>query len=120
MSDYSIQQVAQQTGVAVSALRYYDDEGLLPDLKRLPNGHRRFSNDDIAMVEFLVCLRGTGMPIRDLKHYVSLAQRRGTGEERCQLLETHRDAVLTKIASLESQLEKINAKIQLYHEALGK
>lgn len=120
MSNYSIQQVAQQTGVAVSALRYYDDEGLLPDLKRLPNGHRRFSDDDVAMVEFVVCLRETGMPIRDLKHYVHLAQQRGTGEERCQLLEAHRDAVLAKMASLKKQLGKIQSKIQLYHEALGK
>lgn len=120
MSDYSIQQVAQQTGVAISALRYYDDEGLLPDLKRLPNGHRRFSNDDVAMVEFIVCLRETGMPIRDLQHYVQLAQQRGTGEQRCQLLEAHRDSVLAKMASLEKQLEKIQSKIELYHKALGK
>jgi MerR family transcriptional regulator, aldehyde-responsive regulator len=120
MSDYSIQQVAQQTGVAISALRYYDDEGLLPELQRLPNGHRRFSDDDVAMVEFIVCLRETGMPIRDLKHYVALAQQTGTGEERCQLLEAHRDEVLAKMTSLESQLGKINSKIDLYYKALGK
>lgn len=120
MSDYSIQQVAERTGVAISALRYYDDEGLLPDLKRSSNGHRRFSEDDVAMVEFLVCLRETGMPIRDLKRYVNLAQQPGTREERCQLLEDHRDAVLAKIESLEGQLGKIHSKIQLYHKALGK
>ena len=119
MNDYSIQQVAKRTGVAISRLRYYDDEGLLPDLKRLPNGHRRFSEDDVAMVEFLVCLRGTGMPIRDLKRYIAMAQRPGTGRERCRLLENHRDGVLAMIASLESQLMKINSKIQMYHDASG-
>ena len=120
MSGYSIQEVSKRTGVSMSAIRYYDVEGLLPDLSRLPNGHRRFSDDDVAMVEFLVCLRETGMPIRDLKHYVELAQRRGTGAERCRLLEEHRDSVLSKIDSLSGQLKKIDSKIQLYHEALGK
>ena len=119
MSEYSIQQVAKRTGVAISRLRYYDEEGLLPDLKRLPNGHRRFSEEDVAMVEFLVCLRETGMPIRDLKRYIALAQKPGTGQERCHLLENHRDGVLAKMASLESQLGKINSKIQMYHDALG-
>ena len=110
--------VAKRTGVAVSRLRCCDEKGLLPDLKRLPNGRRRFSEEDVAMVEFLGCLRETGMPIRDLKRYIALPQGPGTGRERCQLLE-QRDGILAKIASLASQLTRIRSKIQMHHDALG-
>ena len=119
MTNYSIKQAAQTTGVSVATLRYYEDEGLLRNIKRLPNGHRRYSEQDILWIEFLICLRDSGMAIQDLKQYVTLSYQEGTGHERCALLEAHRTALKAKIASLQHRLERIDDKIAWYHERLA-
>lgn len=63
---YTISQVAQMMGVAPSTLRYYDKEGLLPNVKRV-NGIRVFEDADFPWLRILNCLKGTGMPIRKIK-----------------------------------------------------
>ena len=118
MTNYSIKQAAQATGVSIATLRYYEQEGLLRNIQRLPNGHRRYSEQDILWIEFLICLRDSGMAIQELKQYVTLCYRPGTGHERCALLEAHRIALQAKIASLQHRLERIDDKINWYHERL--
>lgn len=118
MAEYSIQQAAKKTGVSVEALRYYEREGLVRDVQRLPNGHRRYSEQDILWIEFLTCMRESGMPIRDLKRYVELSNQNGTGQERCNLLEEHREAVKAHIARYQNYLARIEDKIAWYEERL--
>lgn len=61
---YTISQVAQMMGVTPSTLRYYDKEGLLPNVKRV-NGIRVFEDTDFPWLRILNCLKGTGMPIKN-------------------------------------------------------
>ncbi|MEL6406536.1 MAG: MerR family transcriptional regulator [Chloroflexota bacterium] len=72
---YSIQQTAQKTSISVETLRYYEGEGLIRDIKCLSNGHRRYIEQDILWIEFLTCMRDSGMPILDLKQYVELSKK---------------------------------------------
>ncbi|MEM7734198.1 MAG: MerR family transcriptional regulator [Deinococcota bacterium] len=116
---YTIQQAADRAGVTIATLRYYEQEGLLRDIQRLPNGHRRYSDQDIAWLEFLNCMRESGMPIQALKRYVSLCHQPGTGRARCDLLTDHRDVVKDKMAALQTQLERIESKIGWYEDALA-
>ncbi|MDJ0757415.1 MAG: MerR family transcriptional regulator [Ardenticatenaceae bacterium] len=118
MAKYTIQQAAEISGLKIEALRYYEREGLIRDVHRLPNGHRRYSEQDIQWIEFLICMRDSGMPIRDLKRYVDLCYQKGTGHERCDLLEAHRDAVEVQIAKYEAYLARIEDKIAWYRERL--
>ena len=48
-----IGEAADQTGVSVSALRYYDQEGLLPQVERDGAGRRRFTEDNVRWIRFL-------------------------------------------------------------------
>lgn len=118
MNQFTIQQTAKATGVSIATLRYYEQEGIIQDIERLPNGHRRYSEQDVAWIEFLLCLRTGGMPIQEIKRYVMLSNRLGTGSERCALLENHRDALIEKITEFQAQLTVIEEKISWYHEAL--
>ena len=44
---YSIGEVAQMTGIAISTLRYYDREGMFPNITRSNGGIRIFSEKEI-------------------------------------------------------------------------
>ena len=58
----TIKQVAQQTGLSIDTLRYYEHIGLLEPVGRAPNGHCRYTPHDIAWIDLLIRLRNTGMP----------------------------------------------------------
>ena len=63
---YSMKEIADKMGVTTSTLRYYDAEGLLPNMKRV-NGRRIFEDSDFKWLRVLNCLKNTNMPIKKNK-----------------------------------------------------
>ena len=113
----TIREVAQETGLTVHTLRYYERVGLIPPVPRAESGHRQYRNEDVAWFRFLQKLRATGMPIRKVREYVALQQRGDeTLLERYRLLEAHRDTLAERIRELSRMYEFIDAKVSHYAE----
>ena len=75
-SDLTIQQVSRHTGLAESALRYYERIGLIGAVPRdESSGHRRYPPVLVAAIEALSCLRGAGMSVQDMRTYVANMRR---------------------------------------------
>ncbi|MBJ6359751.1 MerR family transcriptional regulator [Paenibacillus sp. GCM10012307] len=112
---YTIGQAAEATGLSIHTLRYYEKEGILPFIKRTESGIRIFDDEDIQRIEFLNCLRNTGMPIHQLKEYVDLAlQGDKTIDERVRMLENQKEKVEHEMNVLKSYIDMINYKTDLY------
>ena len=110
--------MADQTGVSIDTLRYYEREGLIDPVTRAPNGHRRYSADDVLWVQVLRCLRDTGMTIEQLRHYCELGQRgEQTADERRSLLLAHRAEVEAQIEARHAALRLIDHKLSFYGKA---
>ncbi len=62
----SIGRMAQRTGMAVSAIRYYESEGLLPAV-RSPGGSRQFHRSSIRRVSFILISRQLGYTLPEIK-----------------------------------------------------
>lgn len=115
---YTISQVAQMMSVTPSTLRYYDKEGLLPNVKRV-NGIRVFEDADFPWLRILNCLKGTGMPIRQIKKYVDLcAAGDATLEQRYAIIKEQRQHVLDQIEQLNFYLKELDYKDWYYQEAI--
>jgi DNA-binding transcriptional MerR regulator len=111
----TIQEAAEETGLTVHTLRYYERIGLLMPIERAANGHRRYSQRDINLIQMLNRWRQTGMPLVDIQHYVRLLQEGdATAGERRALLEAHRQTVVNQIEELQATLKVIDYKIQNY------
>ncbi|WP_424638542.1 MerR family transcriptional regulator [Embleya sp. AB8] len=113
-------QAAERSGFSLDTLRYYERIGLLSDVGRAPSGHRRFTEDDLQWLGILRCLRDTGMPIADMRHYAELCRsgERASLIERMALLERHDMAVEEQIALLRAQQERLRRKIDYYRSVL--
>jgi DNA-binding transcriptional MerR regulator len=115
MQRFSPSQVAEKTGFSLDTLRYYDKIGLLHQIARTPGGQRVFTEDDVAWLGILRCLRDTGMPIAQMQRYADLAR---SGDEtlieRIALLEEHDRTVEDHIARLRDQQAHIRDKIAYY------
>jgi DNA-binding transcriptional MerR regulator len=60
--------------VPTSTIRFYDKEGLLPFVERMESGYRIFSENDLAMLRTIDCLKKTGMPIKQIRQFISWVQ----------------------------------------------
>ena len=108
----AISEAAEASGLSVHTLRYYEREGLLPRVTREESGHRRFGRGDLEWAKFITCLRATGMPIRQVRRYVTLYfEGDQTEPERLALLEEHRDEVRAHLADVMASLERVEMKI---------
>ncbi|MFC4810149.1 MerR family transcriptional regulator [Paenibacillus sp. GCM10023250] len=103
------------TGLSAHTLRYYEKMGLLGGVGRNHQGYRQYDDADLAWIEFLLRLRATGMPIRDMRRFSELRSRgESTLGERREILETHQRKIKTQIQELERHLAKIQEKVALY------
>ena len=115
---YTISQAAEITGISPSAIRYYDKEGLLPQVDR-KNGIRLFNDMDIRWLHLLTCLKNTGMPIKRIREYADLAQRGDESlKERQALIRQQRQFVLDQIEQLQYYMEELDFKEWYYNKAL--
>jgi DNA-binding transcriptional MerR regulator len=117
---YTPREAVEKTGFSLDTLRYYERIGLLDDVARNASGQRVFSDDDLAWLGVLRCLRDTGMPIARMRRYAELA--RGGDEtmaERAALLEEHDDSIERRIAELRDEQKRIREKIAYYRTCTG-
>lgn len=112
---YSIKEVADKTDLSIYTLRFYDKQGLLPFVARNEAGYRVFTDGDLALLETICCLKNTGMKIKDIQTYINyVMQGPSTVEQRKELLQQHRQEVVTKQAEITRNLAGIDYKIQMY------
>ncbi|MFC7589617.1 MerR family transcriptional regulator [Nonomuraea antimicrobica] len=65
----TIGELANRTGVATSALRYWEDLGLLPAPARV-SGQRRYPPSAVGLVGVVVMLRAVGFTLREIKAFI--------------------------------------------------
>lgn len=116
---YTITQVAQRTGLSAYTLRYYEQLGLISNIERADNGHRRYTDSNLQFIQLVLYLRNTGMSIDDMVQFVSF-YREGdeTGTERYAMLSQHREAVQAQVDDLCRMLNYIDEKLA-YYQGIG-
>src|SRR5205814_7585901 len=108
----TIQQVALQTGLSIDTLRYYERIGLLEPIGRAQNGHRRYTQHDLAWIDLLLRLRETSMPRAQMVHFAQLRrQGSATLTERRLMLEQHQHSLEQRIQELERHMALLHQKI---------
>ncbi|RDG38356.1 MerR family transcriptional regulator [Streptomyces corynorhini] len=116
----TIGEAAALCGLSIDTLRYYEREGLTAEpADRAPSGQRRYFARDLSWLDGIVMLRGTGMPIRDIRAFTEICRREGSEAERLGVLEQHRERVLEQLNETRSHLEAIERKIHFYRERKG-
>ena len=116
---YTISEAAEKTGLPPSTIRFYDKEGLLPNIKR-KNGIRVFEDMDLRLMGLLTCLKNTGMPIKRIRDYVELTtQGDASLQKRYEIIKEQRQFVLDQIEQLQYYLEELDFKDWYYNKALA-
>ena len=69
-----MKETCQKTGLAYETLKFYCNQGLIPNVKRDSRNRRIFDDGDVAWINSLTCLKHCDMGIAEMKEYLALCQ----------------------------------------------
>lgn len=106
---YSMKETCDKTGLTYDSLKFYCNQGLVPNVKRNKSNYRMFDDNDINWIRSLSCLKCCGMTIVEMKKYLDLCLK---GEESIP----ERKIILdTKLRELENKMKEIQEAINFVH-----
>jgi DNA-binding transcriptional MerR regulator len=109
----------KKAGMTYEALKFYCNEGLVPNVKRNKNNYRIFTERDINWLIGLSYLKKCGMTLKDIKIYIDLCLKgKPSIPERKQMLDNQKKDLLIKISELNDCIDFINQKQKFYNDVL--
>lgn len=115
---YTIGQVSKMFNLPVSTLRYYDKEGLFPDMNR-ESGIRKFSDKELEALRVIECLKKSGLEIKDIKQFMEWCVKGSeTYSQRRELFLKQKEIVEAEIQRMNKALDMINFKCWYYEQAI--
>ena len=117
---YTMMQACKETGMTYQALKFYCNEGLVPNVKRDKNNRRVFDERDLAWINSLTCLKKCGMSIQEMKAYLALCLEGPSSiPQRKEMLAQKQAALRETMRELQESIAYIDWKQNFYDEVLS-
>lgn len=117
---HTMMQACKETNMTYQSLKFYCNQGLVPNVKRDKNNRRVFDDRDIAWISSLICLKKCGMSIQEMKEYLSLClMGESTIPQRKEMLARKQEGLRRSIRELEDSVAYIDWKQNFYDEILS-
>lgn len=117
---YTMMQACREADMTYQTLKFYCNEGLVPNVKRDMNNRRVFDEKDVKWIKDLTCLKRCGMSIQEMRKYLALClQGESTIPERKRVLEKKQTALREQIKELQDSIDYIDFKQQFYDDVLS-
>jgi len=120
LKKYKIGEVASIVNLTPRTIRYYEEIGLLNSVKRVENGRRVYTDEDIRRLKFIKRLKLLGLSLKEMaeleKIYSINRSNRKALERLLELLEMHANNIDKRISSLQ----KLKNEILDYSERIKK
>ena len=117
---YTMKEACEKTGLAYETLKFYCNQGLVPNVKRDKNNRRIFDDRDVAWINSLNCLKNCGMSISEMKQYIDLCL---VGEssipKRKEILTLKREALVEQLQQVQYCIDYIDWKQGFYDDVLS-
>lgn len=114
---YTMKQVCEASGLPYETLKFYCNEGLIPNLKRDRLNRRVFDDRAVGWIKSLKCLKDCGMGIREMRDYMYLClEGKKSIPERMAMLQKKKADLKVQIQQVERSIEYIEEKEKFYQE----
>ena len=115
---YTIGQVAEMFDLPISTLRYYDKQGLFPNMERV-SGIRKFSETEIEALRVIECLKKAGMEIKDIRQFMDwCVEGPSTYPQRKAMFEAQKEHMEAEIDRMSRTLDMLKFKCWYYTQAM--
>lgn len=119
-ADAGIAEISELTGLTKDTLRWYERAGIIPDVPRGSDGRRRYDDRMVGLLQLLVRLRRTGMPVAQVRSFLAMLDEGAASHGRRKaLLAEHRGRLLEQMRQIQADLDAVDAKIGHYDELIA-
>ena len=115
----TISEVSEKYGLTTDTLRYYERIGLIPPVPRQKNGIRDYDEKSCGWVEFVKCMRMTGVEIEALIEFVNLQQQDKNAARRMEILIDQKKKLVDKMDHLQATIDRLDYKIEVFSKKLN-
>lgn len=117
---YTMMEVCRETGMPYQTLKFYCNQGLVPNVKRDKNNRRVFDRHDIEWVKSLGCLKRCGMSIEEMREYLQLClQGEPSIPARKAMLAEKRARLVEQLAQVQASIDYVDWKQGFYDDVLA-
>lgn len=117
---YTMMQVCRELDMTYQTLKFYCNEGLVPNVKRDANNRRVFDESDVKWIKDLTCLKKCGLSIQEMKDYLELCLAgESTIVPRKEMPAKKQERLRQTIKELEDSIAYIDRKQNFYDEVLS-
>jgi len=115
-----MKEVCKIRNLSYDTLKYYCNEGLVPNVKRDKNNYRVFDDKDLAWLDTLACLKRCGMSIKEIKEYMLLCLKGETSiPRRKEILNDKLLELNNKKKEIDDSINYIYKKQKFYDDVLA-
>jgi DNA-binding transcriptional MerR regulator len=118
--ELSIGQVGEQSGLSARTIRYYEELGLLPGVRRKVAGRRVYGADQLERLRFIERLKKLGLSLGEIKKLNALYAINGSTGVMLGHLGELLDAHLNELNGRISELNDLRDEMGRYREHVGK
>lgn len=117
---YAMKEACEKTGLTYETLKYYCNQGLVPNVKRDEKNRRIFDERDIAWINSLNCLRNCNMSIQEMREYIQLClEGESSIPERKRILAKKRQSLEEEMKRIQDSIDYIDWKQGFYDDILS-
>ncbi len=117
---YSMKETCEKVGMSYQTLKFYCNQGLIPNVKRDKNNYRVFDDNNIGWIKSLSCLKKCGMSIEEIKQYLNLCLiGESTIPKRKVLLDIKRKKLIEELNQIQESINYIDWKQGFYDDILS-
>ena len=117
---YTMMEACRETGMTYQTLKFYCNQGLVPNVKRDRNNRRVFDEHDVEWVKSLGCLKRCGMSLEEMREYLALClQGEASIPARKEMLAEKRTRLVEQLAQVQTSIDYIDWKQGFYDDVLA-
>lgn len=116
MKTYNIREIGQIFDVPSSTLRYYEELGILPEVKRDEHKQRVYTDEHIDRLQAIICFKRTGLPMSKIHDFFEYAENlRDNIDKVVDMMENHEKYIVDQMEKMQQDLDHIRQKVRFYN-----
>ena len=116
MKTYNIREIGQIFDVPSSTLRYYEELGILPEVKRDEHKQRVYTDEHIDRLQAITCFKRTGLPMSKIHDFIEYAENlRDNIDKVVDMMENHEKYIVDQMEKMQQDLDHIRQKVRFYN-----
>jgi MerR family copper efflux transcriptional regulator len=113
---WTITEICEQTGLSPRTVRYYEEVGLLPDVKRRSSGRRVYGPDELERLGFVSRLKALGLSLSEIRELNVVYAIGGSTQAMLTRLRDLLGSHLEDVDQRLTELRDLRGELQRYRE----